>query len=368
MTQGIRIKHWTVGELRLGLESLRALDDRHSYLNAYDAAWHCLLLSNPLATDEDLALSLVLDGNVVVGRLGYYAAHYRLQGKVRRMFWLQALGLEPAYRSTGIGGALLLQANERLPSFTASGMPSLRARQIYEALGAHRLGPLPRFAAVLDATPLLYRYTSSAALARMLGLLGNPLLQLVNAVRMRKLPVKPTSNFRLVESLSPAVTRLLERDARFQLSREVLTLNWVLRHLPFIAYEIYEKEELKGYALFKLAAVPVIGATSPRSGTVLYLADFYLTGDEERSRWELLSFALGLTRKHRAARFETQVKGDPLEHVCRAAGLLELEGNAAYVKPVPEDRKLAADVSRWFLTLGSADVILCLGKDGGASQ
>lgn len=368
MTGDIRIGHWTVGDFRTRQDALLSLRDPHGYLTEYGARWRELVLSNPLAENSDPAISLVLDGDVVVGRLVYYAGQYRLESTLRRTFWFQALGLEPAYRSTGVGGALLIQANQRVGSFSGAGMPSVPARRIYEALGAVRLGPLPRFAAILDPEHLYYRHTSSPSLAWLAGTVTKPILRVQRGYNTRNLSRTAQLEFREVSRLQSSLDEILLAEGRYRMFCGVATLNWVLDHRDFMAYEVWRDRALAGYVLFKLTTVPITGSRRARTASVLYLADFHLADQEMETRRELLAFGLKLAAERRVARFETQVKGDPLEHVCRAAGLLELEGNAAYVKPVSEDRKLAADVSRWFLTLGSADVILCLGKDGGADQ
>lgn len=362
MTSGPHIAHWTLSDLLSGKDGLSDLRDPHGYLVEYQGAWRELALSNPLRKGDDPAISLVLDDDVIVGRLVYYAGQYRMNGHLRRSYWFQALALEPGYRSTGIGGALLLQANKRVGSFSGAGMPSERACQIYEALGGVRLGPLPRFISVLEPAALLRRYTSSSIVASWGGLFLKPIFRF----RERRSPSLPRSGrlrFHPVERFADELENVLQADTRFQMYCSVPTLNWVLGHRRYSAYEIKCEGTLCGYVLFKLANMPLAGSDPLATSRVMYLADFRLLGNDRSHREELLTFSLHLAATQRADRFETQVKGDILEDVCRSSGLLERRGNAAYVKPVREDRVAAAEAGRWLVTLGSADVILCLGKE-----
>lgn len=348
----------TVGDVRAGSKALMECSDPQGFRAACGEAWVKLVTTNPYAAEDDLALSLAVHDGVLVGRLGYYAAPFLLDGEVRKTYWMQGFYVNPSYRKTGAGGIILLHARERLPSLLAAGGPGETARKMYRALGYNNLGPLRRFLLVLNARAITYRYLKGSAIARAAAGLAAPLLGLRNQLLSRRL-AEPRYTYKPVAQFSAEIDALTSAPGTSRFLGIARNLNWVLQHRPFDAFEIYDGNSLAGYCMLKVATRPLAGARTPYKARVGMLADFALRDPSLAAREDLLSFAIDYSRQRNADYVECQVRGDRMAETCLKAGFVEKEGNAVYYKAAKEEKPKVGS-THWDLTTGTSDVILIL--------
>lgn len=335
---------------------LETLRDPHSYLAPDRGKWLQLLSSNPASQPGDLALTLAVDRDTVVGRLGFYAGAYCVSGRSSTTFWMDGFALQPEYRASGIGGVMLLEARKRLPSLLASGGPDESAQRLYRAAGLLDLGRLLRFVHVLRAeavTSRLFPNQTSAALA---GTLASPFLWMYNRARARILSGRPACSYRPVQSFEPGLDRIFDLEDRHYFRRDTRTLNWILGHRDFHAVEIYEGNGLEGYCLLKIADTKTRCGATVRTGL---LVDFYLRDSAIGARLDLLKFATAFAREREALSLICQVRGDIMSEACLSAGMTELAGNHVFFRPHPRDAEAALQ-RQWFLTNATSDVVLCV--------
>ena len=347
------VRSFSVGELDRGLTALETYDDPDDYLKSFRTNPR-LIVENPHALRDDLALILALDGQRVVGRLGLLAGRLFYEGENRRVYWLSEFALQDAYRTTGVGGMILLKVLALRVPLLACGAPSEELERIYEKVGFQRLGPLKRFVYFYDSTVVVRHYLNNAFLARTISIMANPALALYYNFRRRG--VKQALTYKHVKQFDNAISTLFASETRNHCIKDAGMLNWVLNHNHADAFEIYDGPSLRGYCVIKRMKFAGGGSHNLPEMNMGTLLDYYIKDVSREALRDLLNFCIDRFAHHGLDLFEFQVCDEMLGKVCGEFGLIQVGGNRIFIKPGlgMESR----GEREWFLTLGTADAIL----------
>ncbi len=333
-------------------------EDPHGYISRCDEKWIELLRSNPYALDSDVAIILAIDENNVVGRLGFYAGQVCINDSRERTFWMDDFALYDSYRNSGAGGIIIMHARGLLKSLLGSGGPSHDAQRLYKAVGCQELGPLRRFLFFYHASLLAKRYIKNQILAGLFSAISTPFLRLYILYKIGLNEDNYLFEYRPVNQFKQEIDGILAQEKRNHFPRDSKTLNWVLCHRKFLAFEIYRDDELLGYCLLK-----IVHRKNEIQNTNIfmkfgYLVDYYLADHSRQAKEDLVLFSIRFFKEKDVELFECQVHDEMMAEVCHKYGMYERAGNKVFFKP-KYTQKVALK-SPWFLTLGTSDVILCL--------
>ena len=349
----VRVRSHTVGELDRGLSVLEAYDDPNDYLKSFRNNPR-LIADNPNAQKDDVALILALDGQRVVGRLGLFAGRLLYEGENLRVYWLSEFALQNAYKTTGVGGMILLKVLALRVPLLACGAPSEELEKVYEKVGFQRLGPLKRFVYFYRATVVARHYLNNAFLARTISSMANPALALYYSFRRRGM--KQTLTYKHVKQFDNAINSLFASERRNHCVKDALMLNWVLNHNHADAFEIYDGPILRGYCVIKCMKFAGGGSHDLPEMNMGTLLDYYIEDVSSEALCDLLMFCIDRFVDQGLDLFEFQVCDEMLCKVCEEFGFIQVGGNRIFIKPGLGMRPRGE--REWFLTLGTADVIL----------
>ena len=347
------VRSFTVGELGRGLAALETYDDPDDYLKSFRTNPR-LIVENPHALKDDLALILALDGQRVVGRLGLFAGRMLYEGEDQRVYWLSEFALQNAYKTTGVGGMILLKVLALRVTLLACGAPSEELEKVYQKVGFQRLGPLKRFVYLYHATVLARHYLNNSFLARPISSIANPVLALYYSFRRRG--VKQKLTYKHVKQFDDAISNLVASEQRNHCVKDALVLNWVLKHNHADAFEIYEGPTLRGYCVIKCMRFAGGGSHDLPEMNMGTLLDYYIEDNSREALCDLIMFCVDRFVGHDLDLFEFQVCDEMLGKVCGEFGFIRVGGNRIFFKPGLGVRPRGE--REWFLTLGTADVIL----------
>lgn len=352
----LSILSFTIRDLVECPSSLRSLSDPHGYLDTFGVGGLELLRTNPYTSDADLAAILAIDGDLVVGRLGLYAGLLIYDSQKMRTFWLSGFFLDQKYKRTGIGGLMLLKAVSFSKCLILSGGPRADTERLYEGTGLRKIAHLQRFVYFYGTESLARKIARNQMLVSALAASMKPFLRAYYAARRGR----GTARLRYEETreFGGEIDALLEREARNMLLKDSKTLNWVLRHKRCIwAYRVFRYRDLIGYCLLKkyVSQVEGVGGQSLEI-PVGCLLDYFLSDESLSVKRDLILFSLDSLGRQEVDAFECQVLDPELARICKGLGMVHLGGNRAFFHP-PEPKRYDPN-ARWFLTHGTADVIL----------
>ena len=348
----------TLGDFQRNPTLLREYADPHGYVRCCDADWLQMVASNPYMREDDLLLILTLTDKTIVGRLGLHPglAHYLDQNE--RTYWLDGFFLEPSYLNTGAGGRMLLAAISFSPSLLACGAPSTNLQKVYRATGFVELGPLTRYVYFYNPEVIAKKLLNTGRMPGILSplaRLGSPLLRAYYKVHGRsaqaKLRFTPSSAFqRSLDALFDDVgLNFFPRDHKI--------LNWALQHQEdAFGFEVWRGETLAGYCILKQrvqAEVPAHHLPEMSVGTLL---DYWLDAESQMHQDDLVQFCIDFFQKRNVDVLEIQASDPKLWRNCARLGMIALGGNRVFFRP--GSRKQPLPLSGWFLTHGTADVLL----------
>lgn len=348
----------TLLDLRSDRNLLHRYLDPHGYLRHCDPAWLRMVESNPYARDEDLVLVLVVSGDTVVGRLGLHPGMACYLAQSERTYWMDGFYLQPDYKNTGAGGRMLLTARSFSPSLLACGAPSEDLQKVYRTIGFYELGPLQRYVyfynADVIAKKLLHTERLPAALSP-LATAGSWLLRGFYKSRARSQP--PRLRFTPVTTFKPSLDELLGKAGLNFFPRDHRTLNWVLEHQKNVfPFETWLDEKQLGYCLLKRRLQPAVPARHLPEMTVGCLLDYWWGAEAQADKYDLVEFCIDFFKNQAVDVLEVQVCDPELGRTCAELGMAALGGNRIFFRPASQAQPLPA--SGWFLTHGTADVLL----------
>ena len=101
-----------MGKLSIQAYAIKDISNNHAILDKYkdpfgyikkcNETWIQILRSNAYAKGSDIALILTIDDDIVVGRLGLYAASVIYNQKEEQTFWLSGFFLNEKYKNSTI--------------------------------------------------------------------------------------------------------------------------------------------------------------------------------------------------------------------------------------------------------------------------
>lgn len=350
---GVSIRAFKLEELQVDTSELDQCRDPNGFLRSFRNA-PCLVLDNPNAQKEDIALILALNGQVVVGRLGLYAGKVIYNGKVTKVYWLSEFSLNDAYRATGAGGMLLLKALSLRMPLLACGAPSGELERVYQKVGFKRLGPVKRYIYFYDAGVIARRYIPAAFLAGMFSRVTTRVMACY--YRLKRGTGRHELTYRRVSGFDEAITELFSAETRNRCEKDFQTLNWVLKYNRAEAFEIYETEELVGYCIIKTMRFTSEGSQGLLDVKLGTLLDYYVKDAKSEIFEDLLMFCVDHFSGRGLDVFEFQLCEEGFWRICKQHGLIQLGGNRIFYRAVPGS-ELQSDHG-WFLTHGTADGIL----------
>lgn len=351
--EDICVRSYTVGELDKGLSVLEAYDDPNDYFKSFRNNPR-LIVDNPHAKKDDLALILALDGQKVVGRLGLFAGRLLYERENLRVYWLSEFVLQNAYKTTGVGGMILLRVLAQRIPLLACGAPSEELEKVYEKVGFKRLGPLKRFVYFYRATVVARHYLKTAFLTRTISSMANPALALYYSFRRRG--IKQALIYKHVKQFDDAISSLFASERRNYCVKDALMLNWVLNHNHADAFEIYDGPNLRGYCVIKCMKFAGGGSHDLPEMNMGTLLDYYIEDASPETLCDLLLFCIDHYVDQGLDLFEFQICDEMLCKVCGEFGLIHVGGNRIFIKPGLGMESHGE--RKWFLTLGTADAIL----------
>lgn len=352
----LSIQAFTIREVTENPGMFDEYNDPHGYASGCNEEWNELLRTNPYAQDSDLALILAMDGNTVVGRLGLYAGMVCLEGRKERTFWLDGFFVANSYRTSGAGGMIILRALSSQECLLASGAPDSNAQKLYKGVSFQEVGPLRRFLFFYRTSVIAKKYIKNWILVCFLSAFTFPLLKLYYRYKTGSSRNRWLLEYRPVEQFGLAMDDLMAQEERNHFPRDSKTLNWILSHRKFWAFEIYRHYELLGYCLLKKSYRKGGGRHDLPPMMVGCLMDYYLANHSREAKEDLIVFSIKFFKGKQVDLFECQVHDETMVDICRKYGLYEIGGNEVFFKP-KRSQKVAPDTP-WFITFGTSDVIL----------
>ncbi len=349
----LEIRTYTVEQAMQDRGLFAGLADPNGFLKPCDDQWFSLVAKNPHQQADDLAMVLAIDGEKVVGRLGFFAAQVRINGVVHRTHWTDGFFLDPRYKSSGAGAMILLRSMSSCKSICAAGGPDESAQKLYKASGFKYLGAMRRFAYFYDPrviTATLFGDKSYRGLASLFVPVG------LWAYYLIKPTGKPTLQFNEVESFNDDLNAVLSTQTENSMVRDVASLNWILEHRQAYPFELRYDGKLVGYLLLKKYHHKGGGKRNVPAVDVGCILDYYVEPGLKALVSDLVRFGIQFFKDKQVALFEFNVFDPDLAITCKKFGMKDWEGTLAFVKP-PPGVKIDSE-SRWFLTPGAADMIL----------
>lgn len=351
-----RIRTLRVQDFAADTQVLAAYDDPHRHVAFCTPDWVRLLTTNPLAQPADLALVLAIDGNRIVGRLGFFAAEVSLAGQRYKTYVQQAFFLDEEYRPTGAGSMLLLPAISSLKCLTGMGNSAPETVALCQRLGFSMTTRLRRFVYFYRSAALVQRYVRQRQCARGLSVIADPLLRLANRYRSRRGGPRAGLTYRPVRQFDESIDRLLHEEQRPFFPRGAALLNWIMSYRSYDAFTIHDRERLLGYCLLQTFAREAVPHLHLPAMTIGRLADYYLPANALDAKRDLVRFAVEYFAARQVELLECQVHDAGLPEICQRQGLFEIGGMVAVFRP---PRNTApTNPQDWFLTFGTGDILL----------
>lgn len=337
---------------------LHEYSDPHGYVRGCDAAWLQMVASNPHAREDDLLLILTVAEKAVVGRLGLHPGLARYLNQTERTYWLDGFYLEPSYLNTGAGGRMLLAAISFSPSLLACGTPSANLQKVYRATGFVELGPLKRYVYFYNTRVIAKKLLHVGRLPAVLlplTRLGSWLLRAY--YRVCGSSEQATLSFRPVSSYQPSLDVLVDKVQSNLFPRDHRTLNWALQHqTDAFGFEIWRDAAPAGYCVLKQRSQAEVAEHHLPEMRVGSLLDYWLDSGAQTEKGDLIRFCIDFFRKRDVDVLEIQACDPDLWRTCARLGMIPVGGNRIFFRPA--SRKEPLPLSGWFLTHGTADVLL----------
>ncbi|HRJ27741.1 MAG TPA: hypothetical protein PLO61_09575 [Fimbriimonadaceae bacterium] len=349
----LQIRTWTVADIEASAAPFAGLSDPDGFVANCGESWRSLVLKNPYQEPSDLAMVLALDGDTIVGRLGFFQARIRIRGEIHKTYWTDGFFLNSAYRESGAGGMILLRSVGLLKTICAAGGPDEAAQKLYKAAGFRFLGAMRRYVRLFKGRMVTGRVLGESGFSNALGLLVTPLLALLNGL---KAPRAPKLKFTPVNRFGAEVDQLFAQTQENAFCRDAATLNWLLEHREVQAFLISHNDQPKGYLLLKKYFHKGGGKRKVPSCQIGCILDWVLVNPSEQDRQDLVHFSMKTLQSQGVDLFEMNVFPDEFDKICKELGMLCSEGTLAFVKPPPGVSLQESDA--WFLTPGAADMLL----------
>lgn len=351
-----RIRTFRIQDFVANPQVLAEYDDPLGYVAPCTPRWIELLASNPFAQPTDLAMVVAIDGNKIVGRLGFYAAEVSLAGQRYKTYLQQAFFLDPDYRSTGAGSMLLLPAISSLKCLTGMGNSAPATVALCERLGFSTVARLRRFVHFYRTDSLMQTYLRQRHVAKAASWLANPVWRFVSRFRARGAGPRRHFNYRPVQQFNESIDRLIADEKRPFFPRGAAALNWIMKFGPLDAFTIHEGDRLLGYCLLQKFARVAVPQRHLPAMIVGRLADYYLPADDLDAKRYLHQFAIDYFSERSVELLECQVYDAGLPEICQQLGMFEIGGMVVVFRP-PRDSE-PTNPHDWFLTFGTGDILL----------
>ena len=350
----MEIRAYTVEQVTQDITPLSSLKDPENLLPEARDNWVRMLNENPSVKPTDLAMIVAVDGNKVVGRLGFWAASAVVDGKPLRTYWTAGFFLDPQYIHTGAGAMILLRGVSACKSVLVCGGPSESLQKLYQAAGFVKLGALKRFLYFYSPRVLAHRVARPRWLAPVAAAVIWPILKSYYFVRRRLR--RPRLEYRPVKQFDARIDELLSRGPINRLFRDSATLNWAMRFRSIEAFEIYDRGNLVGYCLLKQVRVNAGGPHDLPDMRMGSLLDYHLARPGKADKLDLALFALSSFAAQGVDVGELQLFDPEFESVCRGLGMVHLGGNKVFFRPPPGAK--VDPTAGWSFTLATGDMIL----------
>lgn len=341
-------------------------DDPSGHIRMCDATWAEMVRANPAAQGPDLTMLLALDGDRVVGRLGFHAGTAWVRGARHRIHWMDGYFLDEAYRNSGVGGLIMLQASARCKSILACGGPSDAAQKLYKAAGMKEIGPLRRWLHFPRGIGPARKVLGAGPLAAAASPLAGAALRAFYASRRRG--ERPRLSYRRVERFDQQIDALQASPPLPCFPRDAATLNWALSYRRLRAFEVRRAESgpLIGYVLLKRNRMD-LSAHGLGTLTTGWLVDHVLATPTPAEKRDLVLFVIDHFRADPGDGSSDDERGpvdvidvqtfDPeVDAACRSLGMVHKGGLRVLFRP-PPGVALPQD-GRWFLTAAAGDMLL----------
>lgn len=353
----LSIQCFTIKEIGDNPKIFERYKDPFGYIKNCDAGWINVLTSNPLASENDLALILTVKDQIVIGRLGLYAGLVRCNNKNERTFWLDGFFLNDEYKNSGAGGLMILRAISFSKSLLASGGPRKDCQLLYLGTGFYELGPLKRYLYFYDTDVILKKYHGFSRIRFLFSHVLNLLFSFFYMIRIGNRSL--TLDYRKIESFNNQIDDIFNKSRQINcFPKNASVLNWVLQSNKHIdAFNIFQKEKLIGYCLLRQSHQNegYYPEYLPQM-KIGCLLDYYVTDNSEPILRDLILFCIDFFKQKNVDVCSLQVYDDELVSICRRFGLIHKGGNKVFFRPSPEIKYNHS--SSWFLTHGTSDVIL----------
>lgn len=350
---------------QIGPEGLTGLfADPNGHIAMCDGKWAGMVRSNPHAQPGDLTMLLALDDQTVVGRLGFFAHSVSIAGKSHRVHYMDGYFLDEAYRTSGVGGLIMLQASARCKSILACGGPSESAQKLYKAAGLKEIGPLRRWIYFTRGIGPARKVLGPGPLAAIASPFAG--LSLRAMYFSRRKGARPRLAYTPVTAFSPEVDSLYNGFQLPHFPRTSSMLNWALNNRDLSAFELRDGPRLVGYLLLKRNTMNLSqhGLGTLRVGWVV---DYFLSEPTPQNKRDLAMFVIDHFRSIPGDGRSEEARGhvdvvdfqtlDPeMDGICRSLGMVHRGGLRVLFRP-PPGVALPED-GRWFLTAASGDMLL----------
>jgi hypothetical protein len=348
------LRSFTIEDFVTNKSCLNEYTDPHGYTRSYQDDKIGLLIENPYAQENDLALILAVSKSTIIGRLGFFAGPACYNDKKRRVLWLSGFFLRDEYRKTGAGGMMLLKALSARMPLVGCGAPVPELEKLYKLVGFSQLGPLRRFVYFYDTAVIVKRYIKNHMVASLVASVSSPALKLYYGFMASS--GKSVLTYMPVQRFGEEIDALIAGEARNHFPKGSALINWVMRYSELFAFKIFRSTELLGYCLVKCLPQTAIIAHNLPSMNLGTLLDYYLIDNSVEVKRDMVLFCLDFFRQQELDVFEFQVCDETLEECCVELGMVHLGGNRIFLRP---DTGENLDTTRpWFLTFGTADAIL----------
>jgi len=352
--ENLRLINYNIGDLTEDLQFLREFRDPYRYLRHCTPAWWCDHNLNPFAQPDDLALTLAVDGDTVIGRLAMWAAQVVIDGVEYRTFLLDYFVVHEDYRDTGVGGMLLMNSISRSRCLVAAGGVPHNVQELYQAAGFRELGPLSRYVYFYNSQVIFKTYLRSAPLASALSIFASLPLKIYYRLKAKK--AKSALEFRPATSFNSAIDDLPRSGNYFP--RSSAQLDWLLATRDNLyGFEVFRDGRLGGYCVFRIQRAEA--QSEPRrlpEMRVGSLLDYYIDEATIEDKRALVNFGLAFLKPKKMDIFECQAKDEELNEVCARLGLVHVSGFRILFRPPP--RATLSDNDLWYLTKAEGDILI----------
>lgn len=327
---GIKILKFNCGQIKNDQSIFDEYNDPKKYIVNAIGNGNVFIL-NPNFNENDIALAIAVDKNLVVGSLGFIKSNINAKNSTHPVLWLSSFFLDDKYKNSGAGAMLLFVALSYKVPLLASGGPNEACQALYKASGFKQLNDLKRYLFFYDISPIITYVIGSNTFSNFISLIINFIYKkiisfLIGFKRNHDIVYEPVNEYD--ESID-----FIQEDECFSFfAQDYKNLNWSIKLCKknTYPYKIYYENKLIGVCLLRIKNESYNGL-SMELGSLNYYS-YQKKHSNLKFKVDLIKFCKEFFFKKNVQVFEVQSYDKDLFKSCKKSLMFHKGGNKVFFK------------------------------------